>query len=133
MPEKLKRVFLYAVSLWLIGFIWGTVVFMTPQLKNVPTTGIFSEYPLITFPLLIVFIILLLRWSKKHLVEVSDKKTEAIKFGLTIFVVNFVLDVVIYRFVFSNETYFFYLSIWFSYIVMVGIPYDVARKLSKDL
>ena len=30
MPERIGRALAYAVLIWLSGFVWGSVVFMTP-------------------------------------------------------------------------------------------------------
>jgi hypothetical protein len=40
MPQKLGKALAYAISLWLVGFVWGSIVFMTPVLKAVaPVPG----------------------------------------------------------------------------------------------
>ena len=40
-----------ALFVWMSGFVWGSIVFMTPALKNVPRIPHISQYPLINFPL----------------------------------------------------------------------------------
>jgi len=35
MPFKIGKALIYAVLLWTIGFVWGSIVFMTPALKTV--------------------------------------------------------------------------------------------------
>jgi hypothetical protein len=41
----------YAILLWIIGFVWGSIVFMNPELKNVTAIPYVSRNPAITFPL----------------------------------------------------------------------------------
>jgi hypothetical protein len=33
MPERIGRALGYALLIWLSGFVWGSVVFMTPALE----------------------------------------------------------------------------------------------------
>jgi len=33
----------YAIILWVVGFVWGTVVFMIPSLKNIPSISYVSK------------------------------------------------------------------------------------------
>jgi hypothetical protein len=55
MPQRIGRALAYALLIWITGFVWGTVVFMTPAMKEVPAIPYVSRYPLISFPLLILF------------------------------------------------------------------------------
>lgn len=95
MPIKLGKALLYAVSLWLIGFIWGSVVFMTPSLKNVSAIPYVSRNPAISFPILIMWLVATYPISKSYLKSVDDKAGEGLKLGITFSIVNVALDLVI--------------------------------------
>jgi hypothetical protein len=56
MPRKLGKALAYASLIWVSGFVWGSMVFMTPALRNIPAIPYVSRYPAISFPLLIVWI-----------------------------------------------------------------------------
>ncbi len=68
-------------------------------------------------------------WSKSYLRDVSGGTAEALKFGAALFVINFVLDAVIYRVLFMSENYFSFLSIWPSYLLMLVIPVLISKRL----
>lgn len=126
----LKRALQYSVLLWIIGFIWGMVVFIVPLLKNIQTVPFISKYPAISIPLLIVCTILVIFFTNKYLKGTKEKTTEAIKFGVTIFLTNFVLDFVTYYILFQSTDYFAYLSIWLSYGLMIVVPWLVRKRSS---
>ena len=48
----------FAVVIWIAGFVWGMVVFMTPAMKDAASIAYVSKYPWISFPLLILFPVL---------------------------------------------------------------------------
>jgi hypothetical protein len=52
MPFRTGRALIYAVLLWVIGFVWGSIVFMTPALKAVSAIPDVSSNPAISFPIL---------------------------------------------------------------------------------
>ena len=35
MPQRIGKALAYAIVIWIIGFVWGSIVFMTPSLKSV--------------------------------------------------------------------------------------------------
>ena len=43
MPQRIGRALAYALLIWITGFVWGTIVFMTPAMKEVP--AIISTLP----------------------------------------------------------------------------------------
>jgi hypothetical protein len=73
-PYKAKTAVFYAVLLWIIGFVWGSIVFIVPSLKNLSSAPYISKYPAISFPLLIAYIILLLVLAPRYL-----KTTERVR------------------------------------------------------
>ena len=58
MPQRIGRALGYALLIWITGFVWGSVVFMTPALKSVAAIPFVSRYPAISFPLLFAWPIL---------------------------------------------------------------------------
>ncbi|MGI8732426.1 MAG: hypothetical protein ACR2LM_03875 [Pyrinomonadaceae bacterium] len=55
MPYQPVKAFLYAVVIWVVGFIWGSVVFMTPALRAVAPIPYVSSNPAITFPIILIW------------------------------------------------------------------------------
>src|SRR6266699_4421238 len=45
MSQKPAEALAYALLIWFVGFAWGTVVFMTPALKNISPIPYVSRYP----------------------------------------------------------------------------------------
>jgi hypothetical protein len=54
MPYKTTKALLYALFIWLIGFIWGSIVFMTPRLRTIAPIRFVSINPAISFPILLI-------------------------------------------------------------------------------
>ena len=121
----------YALLLWIIGFVWGTIVFMVPVLKNIGSIPYVSKFPAISVPLLIVLLVLLYFLSKSYLKEIVQKVQSGLILGLVIFVINFVLDLIVYFLLFKSTDYFAYLSIWLSYVIMILIPWLTGRSLQN--
>ena len=69
MPRKIGRTLAYAILIWIVGFMWGMVVFMTPALKGLPSIPYVSRYPAISFPVLIIWILLTYLLSRSYLAE----------------------------------------------------------------
>lgn len=70
---------MYAVLLWMIGFIWGSVVFMSPSLKSVSAIPYVSKNPAISFPILIIWLIVTYLFAKSYLKGANDKAAEGLK------------------------------------------------------
>jgi hypothetical protein len=49
MPQKRFKAFGLAVLIWLVGFVWGSIVFMTPTLKATQPIPYISSNPAISF------------------------------------------------------------------------------------
>jgi hypothetical protein len=54
MPFRIGKALIYAILLWVIGFVWGSIVFMTPALKTVSAIPYVSSNPAISFPILFI-------------------------------------------------------------------------------
>jgi hypothetical protein len=130
-PYKPGKALLYAVLLWLIGFVWGSIVFMTPVLKNMLEIPYISKYPAISAPLIVAYFIILFLLTRKYLVGMDNKAAEGLKLGAVIFLVNFILDALIYFIMFRSPDYFDYVSIWFSYAIALAIPWLTGRWLER--
>jgi hypothetical protein len=130
MPKKIGRAFAYALVIWLVGFVWGSVVFMSPALKNVPSLPYISRYPAISFPLLIIWIPLGYLLARSYLKR-SATPGEGLKLGVVFAVVNFVLDLLILVILFKNGfAYFASLTVWLAYFILVAVPWLTGRSLT---
>jgi hypothetical protein len=126
-PYKFGKALWYAFLIWIIGFVWGTTVFMMPSLKNLSSIPYISKYPAISVPLLIVYAILIFFLAKWYLKDAEEKIAEGLKFGITLFLVNIVLDALVYVVLFKGGDYFAFFSIWFAYAMFIVIPWLTGR------
>ena len=132
MPQRPGRAIAYAVLIWLIGFVWGSVVFMTPALKSVSSIPYVSRYPAISFPVLIIWLLIAYVLAKNILKTATDKASEGLQLGLMFAVVNLVLDLLILVLLFKNGlTYFASLSVWLAYFILLTVPWLVGRSLAN--
>ncbi len=118
----------YGLLIWVVGFVWGTVVFMTPALKALPSIPYVSRYPAITFPLLIVFPVQTF-WFAKNTVQASQPRREAgVKTGIIFAGLNVLLDVLVLVMAFkAGWGYFAFASIWVAYALLLFIPVAIGR------
>ena len=130
-PYKSWKALLYSVLIWLIGFIWGTMVFMTPALMELPVVPYISKYPAISFPLIAAYFIIGFLITRDYLGDTEKKASEGLRFAAMIFIVNFILDVLIYFILFKSQDYFFYFSIWFSYTMSIAYPWLIGLWLER--
>ena len=132
MPSKIGRALAFAVLIWIVGFMWGMVVFMTPALKGLPSIPYVSRYPAISFPLLLAWPILTYLLARSYLKKTSgDKAAEGLKLGFTFALVNFLLDLLFLVILFKNGFAFFgYLTIWLAYFILLIVPWLTGRSLA---
>lgn len=132
MPYKTGKALAYALLIWVTGFIWGSIVFMTPSLKSWPTIPYVSRYPAISFPILIVWLVLTYVLAKSYLKQAQDKAEEGFKLGIIFAGVNAVLDLVILVILLqAGFGYFASLTIWVAYFLLVIIPWMTGRSLQS--
>ncbi len=132
MPQRLVKALAYAVLIWVIGFVWGTVVFMTPALASVAPIPYVSRYPLISFPLLVILPLVSYLLARNYLKTAPDKTREGLKLGITFAVVNFALDLLILVLLFKNgPVYFASLTVWLAYLILLLVPWFTARSLAS--
>lgn len=132
MPYKSVKALAYGILLWIIGFVWGSIVFMNPSLKNVAAIPYVSRNPAISFPVLIIGLIMTYLLAKSYLKATPHKATEGLKLGTTFFAVNMVLDLLVL--VLSLKlglSYFVSLTVWVGYFVLLLVPWLVGRSLQR--
>ena len=131
LPYKPGKAFGYAVLIWIVGFVWGSIVFMTPSLKQVPAIPFVSKYPVISFPLLIVWLVLTFFIARNYLRPVADKASEGLKLGAVFAIVNFALDLLVLVVLFkAGAGYFLSLTVWLAYLVLLTMPWLTGRSLA---
>ena len=132
MPERSGKALGYAVLIWIIGFVWGSVVFMTPALKGISSIPYVSRYPAISFPVLILWLLVAYALSRNYLRAATDKPSEGLKLGLLFAVVNLFLDLLVLVILFKNGfDYFVSLTVWLAYLILFIVPWLVGRSLAK--
>jgi hypothetical protein len=132
MPFRIGKALGYAVVIWVAGFIWGSIVFMTPALKDVRPIPYVSSNPAISFPLLILWPILIYLLAGKFLNAVADKPSQGLKLGLIFLVINFVLDLVVLVYLLkAGLGYFASLTVWIAYGLLLIVPWLIGRSLEK--
>jgi len=121
----------YAIILWVVGFVWGTVVFMIPSLKNVPPISYVSKLPAVSFVLLPVYLVMLWYLARRHLGSTHARSIEGLKLGVVLILVTIVLDASVYVVLLRSGDYFAFLSIWIAYAMFVLVPWFVGRHLEQ--
>ena len=133
MPHKIGKALAYAVLIWLVGFVWGSVVFMTPALKNIPSLPYISRYPAISFPLLIICPFFAYFLARRHLKSTTDQANAGLKMGIIFSGVNLVLDFLLLVLLFGTGLVFFSsLTVWFGYVLLLIVPWLTGRFLQRS-
>ena len=134
MPQKPFKAFGFAVLIWLVGFVWGSIVFMTPALKATAPIPHISNNPAISFPILFLWILLSYALARAYLAKVKDPDREGFKLGFIFAATNFILDLVVLVLLLkAGAGYFAAASIWFAYFLLLIIPWLTGRSLQKAL
>ena len=132
MPERIGRALAYALLIWLTGFVWGSVVFTTPALRNVAAIPHVSRYPAISFPVLIMWLLIAHLLARSYLKTTTDKANEGLRLGLLFAVVNLVLDLLVLVLLFKNGLgYFASLTVWLAYFILLTVPWYTGRSLAS--
>ena len=132
MPFKLGKALIYAILLWIVGFVWGSIVFMTPALKAVAAIRYVSSNPAISFPILFIWLIVTYLLAKSYLKAASDKAAEGLKLGIMFSIVNVLLDLfVLVLLLKAGFGYFVSLTVWLGYFMLFIIPWIAGRSLQK--
>lgn len=132
MPFKIGTAFGYAILIWVTGFFWGSIVFMTPVLKNVRPIPYVSSNPAISFPLLILWPILIYLLARRFLNSTPDKPAQGLKLGVAFSLINFLLDLVVLVYLLkAGFGYFASLTVWIAYGMLLIVPWLTGRSLEK--
>ena len=133
MPQRVGKALVYAVLIWIVGFVWGSVVFMTPALKSIPSIPYISRYPAISFPLLVVWPLMAYVLARNYLRATTDPAAEGLKLGFMFAIVNLLLDLLVLVLLFQNGFgYFVSLTVWLAYFILLIVPYLAGRSLARS-
>ena len=134
MPYKPLRAFAYALLIWVVGFIWGSIVFMTPALSSTPPIPYVSSNPAMSFPIILLWTLLTWLLAKRYLKVALEKAQEGLRLGLIFVLVNFVLDLLVLVFLLKTGfKYFISASVWFAYTSLAVIPWLTGRTLEASV
>jgi hypothetical protein len=132
MPFRIGKALIYAVLLWVIGFVWGSIVFMTPALKTFSAIPYVSSNPAISFPILFIWLIVTYFIAKSYLKTADDKADQGLKLGIMFSVGNVVLDLLLLVLLFkAGFSYFISLTVWLGYVMLFIIPWIAGRSLRR--
>ena len=132
MPYRIGKALIYAVLIWLIGFVWGSIVFMTPALKNISAIPYVSKNSAISFPILIIWLMVAYILARSYLKAAADKVAEGLKLGIMFSVVNVGLDLLVLVLLLrAGFSYFISLTVWLGYLVLLIIPWLVGRSAQR--
>ena len=123
----------YAIILWAVGFAWGTVVFMIPSLKNIPSISYLSKLPAVSFVLLPLYLVMLWYLARRYLASSHATSGEGLKLGVVLVAVTIILDALVYVVLLRSGDYFAFLSIWIAYVMLVLVPWILGRRLEQTL
>jgi hypothetical protein len=133
MPQRIGKALAYSILIWIVGFVWGSVVFMTPALKSLAAIPYVSRYPAISFPLLIIWPLLGYVLARSYLKTATDKASEGLELGVIFALVNLVLDLLILVLLFKNGVgYFASLTVWLAYFILLIVPWLTGRSLAHE-
>ena len=105
---------------------------MTPALKTVAAIPYVSSNPAISFPILIIWLVVTYLLAKSYLKEAGDKVAEGLKLGLVFSTVNVLLDLLVLVFLLKNRfNYFISLTVWLGYFLLFMIPWRVGRSSQR--
>ncbi|HKR58914.1 MAG TPA: hypothetical protein VJS64_04215, partial [Pyrinomonadaceae bacterium] len=120
MPFRPIRAFAYAVLIWVVGFLWGSIVFMTPMLRTTASIPYISSNPAISFPILLIWTVLALVLARSYLRTAPDPDQEGLRLGIMFVVVNCALDLIVLVFLLQTGfKYFVSASVWFAYMTLL--------------
>ena len=127
----LGKALLYAGLLWVVGFFWGSIVFMTPALKAVPPIPYVSSNPAISFPILLLWLVLAWLLARNFLKTAEPRAEAGRKLGITFVAVNIVLDLVVLVLLLKTGFGFYAsLSVWIAYAILLFVPWRLGRQQS---
>ncbi len=105
---------------------------MTPALKNVSAIPYISSNPAISFPILLIWLVMTYFLARNYLSGTKERDPEGLKLGLIFAGTNLVLDLLVL--VFLLKAGFFYFAsatVWVAYVILILIPWLTGRSLQK--
>jgi len=121
-----------AILIWIVGFVWGTFVFMTPALKRTPAIPYLSVNPAISFPILLIWIPVAYLCARICLSRSPSPQTEGVKVGIMFAGINFILDLLMLVLLLrAGFGYFVSLTVWLGYLILLIVPWLTGRSLQK--
>ncbi|HXT63645.1 MAG TPA: hypothetical protein VN696_11475 [Pyrinomonadaceae bacterium] len=134
MVLNILKAFGFAILIWIIGFVWGSFVFMTPALKGTPPIPFVSANPAISFPILLIWIPVTYLFARICLYRNSNPAADGFKVGIVFAVTNFILDLLMLALLLkAGYGYFASLTVWLGYFILLIIPWLTGRSLQKAL
>lgn len=124
------RALILAVGIWLVGFVWGSIVFMIPALKSTAPIPFVSNNPWISFPILLIWLPLTYLAARYHLNNAPEPETDGLVLGCILALSNFLLDVVVIVIAFkAGVQYFASATVLLGYALLLVIPWLVGRAM----
>ena len=124
----------FAILIWIIGFVWGSFVFMTPALKATPAIPYVSANPAISFPILLVWIPITYLFARVCLWRSRNPTGEGLRVGVVFAAINVLLDLLMLVMLLkAGFRYFASLTVWLGYLILLIIPWLTGRSLQKAL
>jgi hypothetical protein len=131
---QLLKAIALAILIWILGFVWGSFVFMTPALRSTRAIPYVSSNPAISFPILLVWIIVAYFLARLYLKRASNPTAEGLKLAFLFAGTNFALDLlVLVSLLKAGASYFASLTVWLGYAILLIIPWLTGRSLQKAL
>jgi len=132
MPHKVGRALGYAAILWLVGMVWGSVVFAIPALKDWGRTAYVSANLAVSVPILIAWAVLIPWLAKRHLRDTAQRAAEGLKLGIVFAAVAIVLDAVVVAVALkAGASFFGYILLWLGYAMLLALPWHAGRRLGS--
>ena len=124
----------FAVLIWIVGFAWGSFVFMTPSLKATSAIPYISANPAISFPILLIWIPVTYLFARICLLRSANPTPEGLRVGIVFAAINFILDLLMLVWLLkAGFGYFASLTVWLGYFILLIIPWLTGRSLQKTL
>jgi len=124
----------FAILIWIIGFVWGSFVFLTPALRATPRIPYVSANPAISFPILLVWIPVTYLFARVCLWRIPNPTTQGFTVGIVFAGTNLVLDLLMLVLLLkAGVGYFASLTVWLGYFILLIIPWLTGRSLQKAL
>lgn len=131
MPYKFGKALLFSLVVWIIGLVWGSTIFMSSW-KDLSPIPFVSSNPVISFPLLVLMPLASFLLARVYLKEAENAVLEGLKFGLTVSVVDIIMDFLVYALLLGAGLGFFVsLTLWINYVTMGVAPYCVGRAMAQ--